>query len=80
MFATVGPGHIQEALYPVMGTLTPHVHGGWDSGTCLNWAEEETPYLGCSLGSVSNPCFVTLCMMFVFSQGLCFLLTSKVFC
>ena len=43
MFATVGPGHIQEALYPVMGTQTPHVHGGWDSGTCLNWAEEETP-------------------------------------
>ena len=47
----VGPGHIQEALYPVMGTPTPHVHGGWDSGTCLVLGEgDEDPYLGSSLG------------------------------
>ena len=51
MSATVGPGHIQEALYPAMGTPTPHVHGGWDSGTCLVLGKgDEDPYLGSSLG------------------------------
>lgn len=55
MFATVGPGHIQEALYPAMGTPTPHVHGGWDSGTCLGLGRGEgDPYLGPSFGSVSS--------------------------
>ena len=73
MFATVGPGHIQEALYPVMGTQTPHVHGGWDSGTCLVLGEgDEDSYLGSNLGQQIT-CFVTLSNMFIFSQGLCYL-------
>ena len=51
MCATVGPGHMQEALYPAMGTPTPLVHGGWDSGTCLVLGEGDgDPHLGPSLG------------------------------
>lgn len=38
-----------------MGTLTPHVHGGWDSGTCLvlGYGGGDSD-LGSSLGSVNN--------------------------
>ena len=55
------------------GHMEPHVHRGWDSGTCLVlWGRGGTLIWVPGLAQFIT-CLVTLSKMFIFFQGLHFL-------